>query len=124
GVIDKFIGDAVMAFWGPPFTEAADSALLACRAALDEIRAIEKLSLELPELTGLRRDPPRVDVRVGIGTGPVVVGNIGSENTRSYTVMGDTVNVASRLESLNRLYGTRILLCETTRDRAGNAIIV
>jgi adenylate cyclase len=124
GVIDKFIGDAVMAFWGPPFTEDADSALLACRAALDEIRAVEKLAVELPDLTGLRRDPPRVNICIGISTGPVVLGNIGSENTRSYTVMGDTVNVASRLEHLNRIYGTRILLCETTRDRAGDGIIV
>ncbi|TLD72093.1 HAMP domain-containing protein [Phragmitibacter flavus] len=124
GVIDKFIGDAVMAFWGPPFTQAADSALLACRAALDEISAIGTLAKELPDLTGLRRNPPRVNIRIGISTGEVVVGNIGSENTRSYTVMGDAVNVASRLEHLNQLYGTRILLCETTRERAGDAIMV
>lgn len=125
GVIDKFIGDAVMAFWGPPFTDASASALLACRSALQSLRAVEDLASELPDLTGLRRNPPRVDIRLGISTGAVVVGNIGSKNTRSFTVMGDTVNVASRLEQLNRLYGTNILLCETTLARAGeDAIIV
>ena len=124
GVIDKFLGDSVMAFWGPPFTDKTDAAVQSCRAALDEIRAVETLRQELPDLTGLRRNLPDIDLRIGISTGNVVVGNIGSQTTRSFTVMGDTVNVASRLEHLNRVYGTRILLCETTLARAGGAILV
>lgn len=123
GVVDKFMGDAVMAFWGPPFTNEKDSALLACRGALEQSRAIARLQAMLPEITGLRKNLPQLDVRVGISSGEVIVGNIGSENTRSYTVIGDAVNLASRLEQANRFYGTRILLCEATRLQAGEAII-
>jgi adenylate cyclase len=124
GVVDKFMGDAVMAFWGPPFTTEKDSALLACRGALRQAEAITRLQALLPEITGLRKNLPHLDVRVGISSGEVIVGNIGSENTRSYTVIGDSVNLASRLEQANRFYGTRILLCETTRIEAGEEIVV
>ena len=82
-------------------------------AALDVFRR------ELPELTGLRKEPPAIDLRIGICTGEVVVGNIGSENTRSYTVIGDTVNLAARVESVNRIYGTQILLGEITAQALG-----
>jgi adenylate cyclase len=114
GVVDKFIGDAIMAFWGPPFVLAEEHAMLACRAALTQLAAMEALRRELSEITGLRKETPVVDLRVGICSGEVIVGNIGSENTRSYTVIGDTVNLASRLESANRVYGTRILVAEPT----------
>ena len=119
GVVDKFVGDSVMAFWGPPFTLTEDHALLACRAAWGQLAALEVFRRELPELTGLRKDPPAIDLRIGICTGDVVVGNIGSENNRSYTVIGDTVNLAARLESANRIYGTQILLGETTAQALG-----
>jgi len=119
GVVDKFVGDSVMAFWGPPFTQAEDHALLACRAAWVQLAALDVFRRELPELTGLRKEPPAIDLRIGICTGEVVVGNIGSENTRSYTVIGDTVNLASRVESANRIYGTQILLGETTAQALG-----
>jgi len=122
GVIDKFIGDAIMAFWGPPFTGADEHAALACRAALDQTRAIAELRELLPEVTGLRKNLPHLGLRIGISAGEVIVGNIGSENTRGYTVIGDTVNLASRLEQANRYYGTSILICENTRARAGDAI--
>jgi class 3 adenylate cyclase len=114
GVVDKFVGDSVMAYWGPPFTLAEDHVLLACRAAWGQLAALEVLRRELPELTGLRKDPPAIDLRIGICTGEVIVGNIGSEKDRNYTVIGDTVNLAARLESANRIYGTQILLGETT----------
>src|SRR5438093_8817665 len=114
GVVDKFVGDSVMAFWGPPFTQAEDHALLACRAAWVQLAALDVFRRELPELTGLRKEPPAIDLRIGICTGEVVVGNIGSENTRSYTVIGDTVNLAARLERANRVYGTQILVNENT----------
>ncbi|RBP39596.1 adenylate cyclase [Roseimicrobium gellanilyticum] len=123
GIVDKFMGDAVMAFWGPPFSTEQGDALLACRAALEQRRAVERLQTMLPEVTGLRKNLPQLDLRVGISTGEVVVGNIGSENTRSYTVIGDTVNLASRLEHVNRFYGTHILICGSTRAAVGDAIV-
>jgi class 3 adenylate cyclase len=119
GVVDKFVGDSVMAFWGPPFTLGEDHALLACRAALGQLAALDMLRRELPELTGLRKETPAIDLRIGVCTGEVVVGNIGSENTRSYTVIGDTVNLAARIESANRIYGTHILVGETTAQALG-----
>jgi adenylate cyclase len=114
GVVDKFIGDSIMAFWGQPFVKPEDHAVLACRAALAQLTALDTLRRELPDITGLRRDAPKVDVCIGICTGEVVVGNIGSENTRSYTVIGDTANLAARLERANRVYGTRVLVAEST----------
>ncbi|HQQ73896.1 MAG TPA: adenylate/guanylate cyclase domain-containing protein [Pseudomonadales bacterium] len=124
GIVDKFIGDAVMTFWGPPFVQPEQHALLACRAALAQIAIINTLRTELPDITGLRKDTPQIDLRVGICTGGVVVGNIGSDTARSYTVIGDTVNIASRLEGANRLYGTRIMISDTTREAIGTAFEV
>src|SRR5215471_10019321 len=114
GVVDKFIGDSIMAFWGTPFVKPGEHAMLACRAAQAQLRALDTLRRELPEITGLRRDIPTLELRIGICTGEVVVGSIGSENTRSYTVIGDTVNLTARLERANRVYNTQILLDETT----------
>lgn len=116
GVVDKFIGDAVMAFWGPPFTGEAEHPRLACLAALEAQEQLDVFRRQLPELLGFRKGLPVIDVRVGICTGDLVVGNIGSEQSRSFTVMGDTVNVASRLEGVNKQYGTSILLSESTGE--------
>ncbi len=123
GVVDKFVGDAVMAFWGPPFTPAEEHPLLACRAALAQLKALETLRAGLSELTGLRKNLPYVNLRIGISTGDVVVGNIGSESARSYTVIGDTVNLGQRLEQANKIYGTHILASEATCKGAGSAIV-
>ena len=120
GVVDKFVGDSIVAFWGPPFVKSEEHAGLACHAAQGQLLALDKLRRELPDITGLRRDAPAVDLCVGICTGEVVVGNIGSENTRSYTVVGDTVNLAARLERANRVYGTRILVGESTVQAIGS----
>jgi adenylate cyclase len=118
GVIDKYVGDAVMAFWGPPFCDPKDQAALACRAALAQLEALVRLRAELPEILGMRRGLPDLGVRAGLATGDVVVGNIGSAVAQGYTVVGDTVNLSSRLESLNKAYGTGILVCESTWERA------
>jgi adenylate cyclase len=115
GTIDKFIGDAVMAFWGAPVANP-QHAVDACAAALDCRR-------RLAERQAGRAGPP-LAMRIGINTGSVLVGNIGSPDRLSYTVIGDPVNVASRLEPLNKRYGTGIIIGEDTRRAAGDAIIV
>jgi len=114
GIIDKYIGDAIMAYWGPPFTADEDQARLASIAALDMLEIVPQLRAELPELLGVRNLPAPFDVRIGIATGEALVGSIGSELMMSYTVMGDTVNLASRLEGANKAYGSRILVSEAT----------
>jgi class 3 adenylate cyclase len=114
GIIDKYIGDAIMAYWGPPFVEEGKQATLACLAALDMIGRVPMLRKQLPELLGMRAMPADCDIRIGIATGEVLAGSIGSELMMSFTVMGDTVNLASRLEAANKLYGTRILVSHAT----------
>jgi class 3 adenylate cyclase len=120
GIVDKFVGDSIVAFWGPPFVKAEEHAMLACRAAHAQLLALDSLRRELPDITGLRRDAPALDLCIGISTGEVVVGNIGSENTRSYTVIGDTVNLAARLERANRAYRTQTLVSESTAQAIGS----
>lgn len=122
GIIDKYIGDSVMAFWGPPFTDENDHAELCCLAALDQMARMEAFSADLPNLIGVRYGLPTVNVRMGIASGEVTVGNIGSDTARGYTVIGDTVNLASRLEQANKFYGTRILVSEETRRLAGDTL--
>jgi adenylate cyclase len=118
GTIDKFIGDAVMAFWGAPMPNE-QHAIEACAAALEFRR---RLRHRCTETGGVEEVPLRI--RVGINTGRMLVGNIGSSERLSYTVIGDAVNVASRLEGVNKLYGTEILIGEDTRAAAGHAIRV
>lgn len=122
GIVDKYIGDSVMAFWGPPFTDAADHATLCCLAALEQMARMEAFRAWLPEMFGVAHGLPVVNVRMGIASGEVTVGNIGSETSRGYTVIGDTVNLASRLEQANKFYGTRILVNEGTRTMAGDSL--
>ncbi len=99
GIVDKYIGDGVMAFWSPPFSPGDQHATDACLAALLQQEAIVAFRRELPQLLGLRRNVPDFKVRMGLATGEVVIGTIGSETARSYTVIGDIVNTASRLTS-------------------------
>jgi adenylate cyclase len=122
GIVDKYIGDSVMAFWGPPFAEPDDHARLGCLAALEQMRKMDEFRAGLPELFGVRHGLPEVNVRMGIASGEVTVGNIGSETSRGYTVIGDTVNLASRLEQANKFYGTGILVSEATRTLAGDTL--
>jgi class 3 adenylate cyclase len=124
GIIDKYIGDAIMAYWGPPFTADADQARLAGLAALDMLARVVPFRAELPELLGLRNVPISFDIRIGIATGEALVGSIGSDVLMSYTVMGETVNLASRLEGASKLYGGHILVSEATAVAAGDALEV
>jgi len=122
GILDKYIGDGIMAFWGPPFTGADEQARLACLAALDQIAGLESFRAELPDLTGFKRGLPEIDIRIGVATGDVVAGNIGSEQTRNYTVIGDAVNLASRLEGANKTYGTQVLISRATNQLAADTV--
>lgn len=122
GIIDKFIGDSVMAFWTAPFSVGDHYAIDACLAALAQQQAIGSFQTELPQVIGLRRNLPEFAVRMGIATGEVVIGTIGSDLTKSYTVIGDVVNTASRLEGVNKVYGTRIIIDEGTWRLAQGAI--
>lgn len=118
GVIDKYIGDAVMAFWAPPFCEQNSCASLSVGAAIQNITKLVEFQSELPELTGLRQGAPRLDQRIGIATGDAVIGSIGSASSKNYTIIGDTVNLAARLEGANKIYGTDLLVCERTANSA------
>ncbi|MBF0181547.1 MAG: hypothetical protein HQM03_16110 [Magnetococcales bacterium] len=108
GTVDKFIGDAVMAFWGAPKPHE-DHALLACRAAVRCQRALR----EIAEQWTAQGMPPFA-TRIGICTGDALVGNMGYSERLSYTALGDVVNLASRLEGLNKFFGTRIVIGEST----------
>ncbi len=125
GIIDKYIGDGIMAYWGPPFVGEADHARFACLATMEMIGRIATLRQEIPDLLGVRGTPMETcDLRIGVATGEALVGSIGSDVMMSYTVMGDVVNLASRLEGANKLYGTRNLVSERTIAAAGAAVEV
>jgi adenylate cyclase len=119
GTIDKFIGDAVMAFWGAP-NENAEHARDACATAL----AIQRMMLARQAQMAAADPRAALRVRIGINTGRMLVGNIGSASRLNYTVIGDAVNVASRLEAINKRYGTAIIIGEETRHAAGDAVVV
>jgi class 3 adenylate cyclase len=122
GVIDKYIGDAIMAYWGPPFVEETDEGQFACLAAVEMIKRIARLRQEVTELLGVRVLPTECDVRIGVATGEALVGSIGSDIMMNYTVMGDTVNLAARLEAANKLYGSRSLIAEATVAKTDDTI--
>ena len=122
GIIDKYIGDAIMAYWGPPFTDPADQARLASLAAIDMAERVPSLRVEFAQLLGMRSLPIPFDIRIGIATGEALVGSVGSELMMSYTVLGDTVNLASRLEGANKVYGSHILASADTVADAADAI--
>jgi len=118
GTLDKYEGDAVMAFWGAPL-EQSDHAVRACRAALDNLAKLRALR-PIWRSRGL----PPLDMRIGLNTGTMVVGNMGSTVRMDYTVMGDSVNIGARLEEASKIYGTHIIISESTREQAGEAIVV
>lgn len=111
GTLDKYIGDAIMSFWNAPLHQP-DHAVLACRAALAMERREREIQPRLNELgaSGLL-------TRIGINTGPMVFGNMGSSQKFNYSVLGDAVNLASRLEGANKFYGSRILIAQPTADQ-------
>lgn len=118
GILDKYLGDGIMAFWGPPLTKG-NHARLACDAAIGMQNKLDELRKDW-QARGL----PPIHARIGIATGEVIVGNIGSEQAQDYTCIGDTVNLASRLEGVNKAYGTRIIIDEATLEMTGDYVQV
>ncbi len=117
GTLDKFIGDAVMAFWGAP-SENPQHALAAVRSAFQMSQALKQLNLAFAE----KKISPFA-IGIGIHTGEVIVGNIGSEKRLDYTVIGDNVNLASRLEGLTKLYALEIVIGPRTYDQVKDQIL-
>jgi adenylate cyclase len=118
GTLDKYIGDAVMAIWGAPFDEP-DHAERCCAAAVSMLTKLSELQKDWRA-----RGYPALDIGIGINTGIASVGNMGSSLRYGYTAMGDSVNLASRLEGLNKEYGTRIVISETTRKQVHSEDLV
>jgi adenylate cyclase len=112
GTTDKYMGDCVMAFWGAP-VDTPNHAQLAVKAALEMCQAVRKLNAEHRS-----KGMPEIGVGIGINTGTMCVGNMGSDIRRSYTVIGDAVNLGSRLEGLSKNYGVEIVVSESTRKLA------
>jgi adenylate cyclase len=114
GTVDKYIGDSVMAFWNAP-EFVPNHAAAACAAALDCLRAIDKMQIAHPEL-------PEFRTRIGLHTASVIVGNFGSNERFNYSAMGDGVNLASRLEGLNKVFGTKVIISDATFRQAKSKV--
>jgi len=118
GTLDKYIGDAIMAFWGAPLPQE-DHALRACRGALEMLKALAALRARWAA-----EGRPPIEIGVGINTGTMLVGNMGSADRFNYTVMGDNVNLASRLEGTNKTFGTRLIISENTYQAVQSEMLV
>lgn len=114
GVINKFIGDAVLAIFGEPIQDK-NHALNAVKCANDMLKKVDELQKKW-----IKEGKPKIEIGVGINTGEAFVGNIGSEKRLEYTVIGDVVNLASRIESYNKVYKTRFLISSTTYENVRN----
>jgi len=118
GTLDKYIGDAVMAFWGAPFEEAGH-AERACNSALEMMTRVRELQKQWAA-----QGKPKLDIGIGLNTGVASVGNMGSSLRYGYTALGDAVNLSSRLEGLNKEYGTHIIVNESTYEATKGADFV
>jgi adenylate cyclase len=116
GTVDKFIGDAVMAFWGAPLDDP-QHALHALKASIAMQQAMQEMQPALRELGA-----DTLSLRIGINSGPAIIGNMGSDIRFDYTAIGDTVNLAARLEGANKAYDTPILVSERTRQQVQHEI--
>jgi adenylate cyclase len=117
GTVDKFIGDGIMAFWGAPVV-LPDHVLRACAGALRAARRMERVNA-----AWRAEGKPTLRVRIGLNTGDVLVGNVGSTERFSYTVMGDGVNVAARLEGMNKTFGTTICISDIVFDAVSSEVV-
>lgn len=117
GTIDKYEGDAIMSFFGAPI-DLENNALSACYSAIECHKHLKVISRKFKE-----KGWPEIDARIGINSGTVVVGNMGGENRFDYTVLGDDVNLASRLEGANKVYSTNIMIGESTYEQAKSDVV-
>lgn len=115
GIIDKYIGDSIMAFWGAPL-QKPDHAILACETSLLCDEFIKNFNIKQKE-----QDKPQFFTRFGINTGTVIVGNIGTLARMNYTAMGDSVNIAARLQTVNKIYGTTIIISDAVYNKICHA---
>jgi adenylate cyclase len=115
GTLDKYIGDMIMGFWGAPLPQP-EHAILACKCALRQMEVLNELNSQWPQ-------DRRIDIGIGINTGTVTVGNIGSVGRMNYTLMGDSVNLGSRLEGVNKTYGTHVMMSEFTYGLVKDRVI-
>jgi adenylate cyclase len=115
GTLDKYVGDEIMCFWGAPTSEP-DHAYLACECALKQMEALRRLNEQWPE-------QKRIDIGVGINSGIMTVGNMGSQGRMNYTLTGDNVNLGARLEGTNKMYGTNVIISEYTYGLVKDRII-
>jgi adenylate cyclase len=109
GTLDKYIGDAIMCFWGAPIPQE-DHALLSCKCSLKQLEILNELNSKWPP-------EKQINIGIGLNSGVSTVGNMGSEGRMNYTVMGDNVNLASRLEGINKQYYTSIVISESTYNQ-------
>jgi len=116
GYLDKYVGDEVMCFWGAPLPQA-DHALRACRCALRQMARLRELNAGWPEAI-------RINIGIGVNSGVMTVGNMGSPTKMNYTLMGDNVNLGARLEGTNKEYGTNIIISEYTYGLVKDKVIV
>src|SRR5208337_2862325 len=117
GTLDKYIGDAIMAFWGSPLPQE-DHAFRACSAALQMVARLEELNRDWHA-----HGRPEIAVGIGLNTGPVNVGNMGSDKRLAWTVMGDNVNLASRLEGMTKQYRSRVIISESTYNQVADQFV-
>lgn len=115
GTVDKYIGDAIMAFWGAPLDDP-EHPFRACKASLEMLSALKEINDTLPP-------DKQIDIGIGINTGIATIGNMGSSKKKNYTAMGDTVNLASRLEGVNKMFHTRIIISEYTFEKVKDKIL-
>jgi adenylate cyclase len=118
GTLDKYVGDEIMAFWGAPIPQD-DHALLACKCALEMMEVLHKMN----DKWRAEGKPP-LDIGIGLNTGEMVVGNMGSASRMDYTLMGDQVNLGARIEGTNKVYGTNIIISEFNYEHVRDHVVV
>ena len=116
GTLDKYVGDEIMCFWGAPIPQE-DHAVLACKCALRQMEKLRELNGQWPETR-------RINIGIGLNSGVMTIGNMGSPGRMNYTLMGDNVNLGARLEGTNKQYGTGIIISEFTYGLVKDHFIV
>ena len=118
GTLDKYVGDEIMAFWGAPIPQE-DHALLACKCAIEMMDVLHQMNIRWRS----EKKPP-LDIGIGVNTGEMVVGNMGSASRMDYTLMGDMVNLGARIEGTNKVYKTNIIISEFTYEHVRQDVVV